>query len=380
MSFAVVVHVACAGAANAQWARQTTFDVGATRLTRDDFADTDGVTIAGLWSRWSERISLVASGAGTRVSDGRSTGIALGSASYLVPIHRVRIEGGATATVLGTTDLSPSSSVVAFGRTHLLGANWGAWAGGGGGTVHLEGTTFAAGTGDAGAWFRRGEQRLTLSAVAIGTSTVASLEFGDGTVFRVRDPVRYADVSLLAHRTWGRLDLDVMGLSRHVSKGALESIPTASVAAAWWMTPYVAVTGALGRQLAEPMRGTVRARYATVAVRLSAERHGPVAPLRTPPRVPAGEASLVALTDDAGSTLVRVHAQGARRVELMGDFTDWEPTPLERRGDRWELRFRVKSGSHHVLVRVDGGKWVVPANLPRLDDELGGTVGLIVIP
>jgi hypothetical protein len=216
--------------------------------------------------------------------------------------------------------------------------------------------------------------------VAIGTSTVASLEFGDGTVFRVRDPVRYADVSLLAHRTWGRLDLDVMGLSRHVSKGALESIPTASVAAAWWMTPYVAVTGALGRQLAEPMRGTVRARYATVAVRLSAERHGPVAPLRTPPRVPAGEASLVALTDDAGSTLVRVHAQGARRVELMGDFTDWEPTPLERRGDRWELRFRVKSGSHHVLVRVDGGKWVVPANLPRLDDELGGTVGLIVIP
>lgn len=99
-----------------------------------------------------------------------------------------------------------------------------------------------------------------------------------------------------------------------------------------------------------------------------------------PPRVPAGEASLVTVTDDAGSTLIRVHAQGAHRVELMGDFTEWEPKPLERRRDRWELRAQVKSGSHHVLVRVDGGKWVVPANLPRLDDELGGTVGLIVIP
>ena len=94
MSFAVLACVVCAGTANAQWARQTTFDVGATRLTRDDFADTDGVSVAGLWSRWSERVSLVASGAATRVSDGRSTGIALGSASYTVPIHRLRLEGG----------------------------------------------------------------------------------------------------------------------------------------------------------------------------------------------------------------------------------------------------------------------------------------------
>jgi hypothetical protein len=380
MSFAVFACITGAGTANAQWARQTTFDVGAIRLTRDDFADTDGVNVAGLWSRWNERVSLVASGAATRISDGRSTGIALGSASYMVPLRRFRIEGGATATVLGTTDLSPSSSAVAFGRVHLLGENWGAWAGGGGGNVHLEATTFPAGTGEAGAWLRRGEQRLTLSAVTVGTSTVSSLEFSNGTVFRVRDPVRYADVSLIGHGSWGRLDLDVMGLSRHVSKGSLESIPTASIGAAWWVTPYIAVAAALGRQLADPMRGTVRARYTTVAVRLSAERHGPVVPPRMPPRVPAGEASLVTVTDDAGSTLIRVHAQGAHRVELMGDFTEWEPKPLERRRDRWELRAQVKSGSHHVLVRVDGGKWVVPANLPRLDDELGGTVGLIVIP
>ena len=338
------------------------------------------MNVAGLWSRWNDRVTLVASGAGTLVSDGRSTGIALGSASYLVPIHRVRIEGGATATALGTSDLAPSSSLVAFGRAHLLGQSWGLWAGGGGGSVHLEKTTFGAATGEAGAWSRRGEHRLTLSAVTVGTSTVSSLEFIDGTVFRVRDPVRYVDVSLIGHGSWGRLDLDVMGLSRHVSKGALESIPTASVSAAWWVTSYIAVTGALGRQLAEPMRGTVRARYATVALRLSAERHGPVAPLRMPPRVPAGEASLVALTEDAGTTLVRVHAEDARRVELMGDFTDWAPAALARRGDRWELRVKAGSGSHHVLVRIDGGKWVVPANLPRLDDELGGAVGLIVIP
>ena len=380
MSFAVFACLTCVRTANAQWARQTTFDVGATRLTRDDFADTDGVSVAGLWSRWSERVSLVASGAATRVSDGRSTGIALGSASYAVPIDRVRLEGGATGTILGTSDLGPSSSVMGFGRAHLLGTGRGVWAGGGGGKVHLEGTTFPAGTGEVGAWYRRGEQRLTLSAVAVGTSTISTVIFSDQTVVRVRDPVRYADVSLLGHGSWGRFELDAMALSRHAWKGNLASSPTAAVAAAGWATPYVAVVGALGRQLSDPMRGTVRARYATIAIRLSAERHGPVAPLRSPPPALAGEASLIAVRSGKGEVVLRVRAPGAQRLELMGDLTGWEPRALTRRDAHWELSLTTEPGAHHVVVRIDGGAWVAPANLPRLDDELGGTVGLIVIP
>jgi hypothetical protein len=64
----------------------------------------------------------------------------------------------------------------------------------------------------------------------------------------------------------------------------------------------------------------------------------------------------------------------------MGDLTGWESKDLDRQGARWELRLTTQPGAHHVLVRIDGGKWIVPANLPRIDDELGGTVGLIVIP
>jgi hypothetical protein len=380
VSFAVFACLVCAGTANAQWARQTTFDVGATRLTRDDFADTDGVSVAGLWSRWNERVSLVASGAATRVTDGRSTGIALGSASYAVPIDRARVEGGATATILGTSDLGPSSSVMGFGRAHLLGTGRGAWIGGGGGTVHLEGATFPAGTGEMGAWYRRGEQRLTLSAVTVGTSTVSTVIFSDQTVVRVRDPVRYADVSLVGHGAWGRFEADAMALSRHAWKGDLASSPTAAVSAAWWATPWVAVVGALGRQLSDPMRGTVRARYATVAIRVSAERHGPVLPLRTPPPAVTGEASLIAVPAGKGEVVLRVQAPGAQRLELMGDLTGWEPRQLSRRDAYWELRLTTAAGAHHVVVRIDGGRWIVPANLPHLDDELGGTVGLIVVP
>ena len=380
MSFAVFACFVCAKAANAQWARQTTFDVGAIRLTRDDFADTGGVNVAGLWSRWNDRVSMVASGAATRISDGRSTAIGLGSASYSVPIHQLRIEGGATGTVIGTSDVKPSSSLLAFGRAHLLGTGRGVWLGGGGGNVHVEETSFPAGTGELGAWLRRGQQRVTLSAVAVNTSTVSTVIFNDATVLRVRDPVQYADVSLSGHVAWRRFELDGIALSRHVSKGELQSTPAASVAAAWWATPYVGVATALGRQLADPIRGTVRTRYATIALRLSAERHGPVAPPRLPPAVPAGEASLVAASAGNGSVIIRVQAPGAQRVELMGDITGWEPRPLDRRGGRWEVRLTTTPGAHHVVVRIDGGAWAAPANLPRIDDELGGTVGLLVVP
>ena len=314
------------------------------------------------------------------MSDGQSTAIALGSASYTVPVKRVRLEAGATGTILGTTDYAPSSSWMAFGRAHLLGAGWGAWLGGSGGNVHLERTTFPATTGELGAWYRRGGQRVTLSAVTVNTSTVSTLIYSDQAVVRVQDPVHYADISLIGHGSWRRLEVDAIALTRQAWKGELESVPAASVAAAWWMMPNVAIAAAIGRQLADPIRGTVRARYATVALRLSAERHGPIVPLRKPPMVSPGSASLIATPMDKGETVVLVYAPGAQRVELMSDLTGWEARPLDRRSGRWEIRLTTQPGSHHVRVRIDGGAWIVPANLPRIDDELGGTVGLIVIP
>jgi hypothetical protein len=314
------------------------------------------------------------------VTDGQSTGIALGSASYTVPVNRVRLEAGATGTILGTTDYAPSSSGMAFGRAHLLGPTWGAWLGGSGGNVHLERTTFPATTGELGAWVRRGGQRVTFSAVTVNTSTVSTLIYSDQTVVRVQDPVRYADFSLIGHGAWRQFEVDAIALSRQAWRGELESVPAASVAAAWWMMPNVAIAAAVGRQLADPIRGTVRARYATVALRLSAERHGPVVPLRKPPIVSPGSASLIAMPLDGGSTVVLVHAPGAQRVELVSDLTGWEARPLERRRGRWELRLTTEPGSYHVRVRINGGDWIVPANLPRIDDEMGGTVGLLVIP
>jgi len=245
--------------------------------------------------------------------------------------------------------------------------------------VRRERGTFGAANGELGIWARRGEQRLSLSAAAVSTSTVSTVIFDDQTVLRLRERVGYADVSLAAHGAWRAFEVDVSAVARHAWKGDVASAATASVGGAWWVTPYVGLAAALGRQLSDPMRGTARARYATIALRLSAERHRPLRVLPAPPP-PAGEASIAATPAGGGVALVHVRAPGARRVELMGDVTGWEAVTLGRRGDAWALRLTMASGPHHVLVRVDGGAWRPPSNLPQIDDGLGGRVGLMVVP
>ena len=38
------------------------------------------------------------------------------------------------------------------------------------------------------------------------------------------------------------------------------------------------------------------------------------------------------------------------------------------------------SGTHRIVVRIDGGPWRPATNTPAVDDDLGGRVGLLVVP
>ena len=67
-------------------------------------------------------------------------------------------------------------------------------------------------------------------------------------------------------------------------------------------------------------------------------------------------------------------AATATRVEIMGDFTDWTPVALARAGDSWRLERTITPGLHRLAIRIDGGDWVMPVNVPTASDELGGRV------
>jgi AMP-activated protein kinase-like protein len=79
--------------------------------------------------------------------------------------------------------------------------------------------------------------------------------------------------------------------------------------------------------------------------------------------------------------VVRLRAPGALRVEIMGDFTGWEPVTMVReRTGEWVTTVHFPAGAHRVNVRIDGGAWQVPANLARVTDEFNGVVGVFIVP
>jgi hypothetical protein len=40
----------------------------------------------------------------------------------------------------------------------------------------------------------------------------------------------------------------------------------------------------------------------------------------------------------------------------------------------------MSKGTHRMLVRIDRGAWRPAANTPAVNDDLGGRVGLLVVP
>jgi hypothetical protein len=80
---------------------------------------------------------------------------------------------------------------------------------------------------------------------------------------------------------------------------------------------------------------------------------------------------------------LRFSAKPNARVELMADFTEWQPVVMtETRPGLYQVTLRdaIRSGPHRVNIRVDNGNWDVPGELPPVIDDFGGTAGSLVIP
>ncbi len=129
-----------------------------------------------------------------------------------------------------------------------------------------------------------------------------------------------------------------------------------------------------GWQPAVPERELPSMRIASIGLRLS--RAVPARLAET------DETAAVSLVEDVPGTL-RLRFSGVRadRVELEGDFTQWQPLRLVRlTGTSWELPLAVPVGVHRVCVRIDAGACEPPPGLPVASDEFQGQVGVLVVP
>lgn len=149
-----------------------------------------------------------------------------------------------------------------------------------------------------------------------------------------------------------------------------------SLEGAWWIAARIGVVGTIGRQPIDPAYGASGEQFYRLGLRaLLASR--PRAPA-----VPAAEATPSLLARRMRESLVEFSLPAPERaaaVEIMGDFTDWQPVALERAGTRWRIILAVTPGLHRINVRYDGGAWQAPVGSRRVEDEFGGESGELLI-
>src|SRR5262249_53717210 len=129
----------------------------------------------------------------------------------------------------------------------------------------------------------------------------------------------------------------------------------ASGDATLWFAPTAAIVLAVGRSLEDVTRGIPQTRYASLSLRFSA---------RPPFTLWSRDAHPSGPVITASRIRIEVRVDGASSVDVMGDFTDWQPVSLSRDGKVWCLSRALAPGLHRIALRIDGGEWKTPANLP----------------
>ena len=73
-------------------------------------------------------------------------------------------------------------------------------------------------------------------------------------------------------------------------------------------------------------------------------------------------------------------APQAKSVALVGDFNDWQPTPMTRMPDGgWVLRLELPHGHHQYLFLVDGQPTLDPNAMGKVRNDSNEVVSLIAI-
>ncbi len=259
---------------------------------------------------------------------------------------------------------------LARGRLHRTGSHAGLWAGAGAGAgddgLAARSIVFA----DVGGWALFGP------ATVSGTLLPTTVNPGDA----------YLDAELALRAAWRRLELTAGAGHRWWRGQGTGDESWASVGLALQIVRQLAFTATAGRFPSDPARGFGDGRYLQVGARVGnpfgseAEGWALRQAYRSRPPIAVPVVRGFEVRTALAVRLFVVQAPAANRVELAGDFTDWEPVPFRRAPDgTWQLERVVPAGSHQFNLRVDGGRWGAPPGVPMVRDEFGGVAGVLVL-
>jgi hypothetical protein len=303
-------------------------------------------------------------------------GAASGSATFAggarAPIaRRWLVEGSGELFGVAGTSVHSAAAVTAAGRAlHFVG-DGGLWARASTTISRREAGSLPAHAVEAGAWWSW--PRARLGGLVLDQHATAQLFAGPQRSLLIGTlPVHYQEATLDARLEGDAVSLDVSaGVRRDPDAGSVYE-PTLSATLAIWQSESRAWTLAVARQPPDWVRGADAAQWVAIGMRFLERRPSTVRAERIRP--------IVAVRSEGGQRRIRVVAPGARTVELMADFTDWARVTLGAAHDAFEGDVALEAGTHRLLVRIDGGAWRPAANTPAVDDDLGGRVGLLVVP
>jgi hypothetical protein len=366
-----------------------TLDAGTGHVTYHDTPRMSVVSLTPAVVFEGERTNMSAVGAFTRFEGGIWSAQALAAGSRFTEARGpFRGEFSGQFETNSHRETVRASQVLAHARAHLIGAgDHGFWLGAGGGYAWREPASGTVVRADAGAWAQLWDAtaRLTAShnSVETGTRTVAAaspnFELASTKSSLVTDVamarVRYVDAEASLAWARGRVALDAAAGRRMVQGGITTNtwLLGGSVA----LTERLALVASAGASPFDIAQGLPGGEYATIALRLTTS---PGRALEMHSRSRATANDLATSREEDGTILLVVHAPRARRVELMGDFTDWKPLVMQREADGYfAARVRLPAGSYRINVRVDGGEWTAPPGTTPVADEYNGAAGLLVI-
>jgi hypothetical protein len=365
-----------------------TLGAGTGRVTYDDAAGSTVVSVTPTVFFGGERTTVSAAGSFTRFNGGIWSAQAIAAGSHFTePRGPFRSELSAQLETNSHRRSLRTGQLLAQGRGHLIAAgDRGVWLGAGAGHAWRSPAGGMLLRADLGAWAQLGDATVRVTAahntVKTSTSTVnpgvpnvlAEVSSTRTTVVS-KETAHYLDTDV--HVAWSRarVAFDAAAGQRATRGGARTN--TWLLGGSLMLTERFALVGTTGATAFDVAQGLPGGRYATIALRVTT-RAGGALQLRSRSRATARD--LETWREQDGTVLVVVHAPRARRVELMGDFTDWRPVVMDREADdHFTARIRVPAGSYRINVRVDGGGWMAPPGTTPVADEYNGAAGLLVI-
>jgi hypothetical protein len=374
---------------------QGSLEAGAATLKQPTQPTVTAPTLAGELRADGSRAALRAAGGAALGGTSRWSAQGDVAASWLSSASaRAAWELGAAASALRYNGTPAAASGAVLVRRHsalgVVPGGGGVWAGVGAGLLGRQrGRTAPSGSAEAGGWLRHDRLRASLTLAVLRTrldTTIVELDGNGGEIVLGHGPARAivaVDATAAAEWRAPSLELTASAALRRAPRQAEGVLGSVYAVGAWWILPRAALTASAGTLAADPLRGFPQRRLTALGIRMrlgGAPASG--APASSAARATHDAPAADVVARGAGRVL-RVRAPGAARVEVRGDFTGWQPAELARASDAsgaWELALAAAASAVRLTIRVDGGPWRAPANLPSVEDEFGGRSGLLVIP